>query len=51
MRHLIERIFPMLQWNSKFAVVVLVAVSVAAMLAGFHGFHGFGNGGGLNFTW
>jgi hypothetical protein len=48
MRHLIERIFPMLQWNSKFAVVVLVAVALAAMIAQFHG---FGNGGGLNFTW
>jgi hypothetical protein len=48
MRHLIERTYPMLQWNSKFAVVVLVAVALAAMVAGFHG---FGNGGGLNFTW
>jgi hypothetical protein len=48
MRHLIERNCAMLQWNSKFAVVVLVAVSLAAMLAGFHG---FGDGGGLNFTW
>jgi hypothetical protein len=48
MRHLIERISPMLQWNSKFAVVVLVAVALAAMIAQFHG---FGNGGGLNFTW
>jgi hypothetical protein len=38
----------MLQWNSKFAVVVLVAVALAAMLAGFHGFL---DDGGANFTW
>jgi hypothetical protein len=35
----------MLQWNSKFAVVVLVAVALAAMLAQAH------HGGGINFTW
>lgn len=34
----------MLQWNSKFAVVVLVAVALAAMVAAAHG-------GGVNFTW
>jgi hypothetical protein len=48
MRHLIERTRSMLQWNSKFAVVVLVAVALAAMVAAAHG---FGDGGGLNFTW
>jgi hypothetical protein len=46
MRHLIERIPPMLQWNSKFALVVLVAVALAAMVASVHG-----SGGGPNFTW
>ncbi|MDX6452547.1 MAG: hypothetical protein QOH16_2596 [Gaiellaceae bacterium] len=40
----------MLQWNSKYAVVVLVAVALAAMLAGFHGF-GLSDNGGANFTW
>jgi hypothetical protein len=48
MRHLIERTHPMLQWNSKFAVVVLVAVALGAMVAQLHG---FSDGGGLNFTW
>jgi hypothetical protein len=48
MRHLIERTFPMLQWNSKFAVVVFVAVALAATLAKVSGFD---DGGGLNFTW
>jgi hypothetical protein len=38
----------MLQWNSKFAVVVLVAVALAAMVAQVHF---FGNDGGFNFTW
>lgn len=38
----------MLQWNSKFAVVVLVAVALAAMVAKANGFD---DGGGLNFTW
>ena len=47
MRHLMERTPPMLQWNSKFAVVVLVAVALAAMFA----FQAFGGDGGLNFTW
>ena len=46
MRHLIERIPPMLQWNSKFALVVLVAVALAAMVALVHS-----GGGGINFTW
>jgi hypothetical protein len=46
MRHLIERTPPMLQWNSKFALVVLVAVALAAMLAQAHG-----GAGGVNFTW
>jgi hypothetical protein len=36
----------MLQWNSKFAVVVLVAVALAAMVAAAHG-----GPGGINFTW
>ena len=45
MRHLIERIPPMLQWNSKFASVVLVAVALAAIFAAAKG------GGGINFTW
>jgi hypothetical protein len=35
----------MLQWNSKFASVVLVAVALAAMVALARG------GGGINFTW
>lgn len=35
----------MLQWNSKFAVVVLVAVALAAMLALAH------HGGDTNFVW
>jgi hypothetical protein len=48
MRHLIERIPPMLQWNSKFAVVVLVAVALAAMIAAAHG---WSDNGGANFTW
>jgi hypothetical protein len=47
MRHLIERNYPMLQWNSKFAVVVLVAVALAAMVAQAHG----AGDGGVNFTW
>jgi hypothetical protein len=38
----------MLQWNSKFAVVVFVAVALAATLAKVSGFD---DGGGLNFTW
>jgi hypothetical protein len=46
MRHRIERIITMLQWNSKVAFVVLVSVALAAMFA----FSAFG-GGGLNFTW
>lgn len=37
----------MLQWNSKFAVVVLVAVALAAMFA----FQASVGGGGVNFTW
>ena len=37
----------MLQWNSKLAFVVLVAVALAAMLAKAHG----GHDGGINFTW
>jgi hypothetical protein len=45
MRHLIERISPMLQWNPKFAAVVLVAVSLATAFATFK------LGGGTNFTW
>jgi hypothetical protein len=36
----------MLQWNSKFASVVLVAVALAAMIAAAHG-----GSGGVNFTW
>ncbi|MDX6425074.1 MAG: hypothetical protein QOD52_479 [Gaiellaceae bacterium] len=36
----------MLQWNSKFASVVLVAVALAATFAFAHGV-----GGGINFTW
>ena len=47
MRHLIERTPPMLQWNSKFAVVVLVAVALAAMFALVH----IGVGDSVNFTW
>jgi len=35
----------MLQWNSKFASVVLVAVALAAIFAAAKG------GGGINFTW
>jgi hypothetical protein len=35
----------MLQWNPKFASVVLVAVALAAMIAYAHG------GGSVNFTW
>jgi hypothetical protein len=46
MRQLIERTSPMLQWNSKFASVVLVAVALAATFAFAHGV-----GGGINFTW
>src|SRR3978361_490666 len=45
MRHLIDRISPMLQWNSKFASVVLVALALASLVA-------FAKGGGnVNFTW
>lgn len=47
MRHLIERTPPMLQWNSKFAIVVLVAVALAAVFA----FQAHFGGGGINFTW
>jgi hypothetical protein len=47
MRHLIERIPPMLQWNAKFASVVLVAVALASLVALLRG----GSGGGVNFTW
>ena len=36
----------MLQWNSKVASVVLVAVALAAMFAAAKG-----HGGGVNFTW
>jgi hypothetical protein len=36
----------MLQWNSKFASVVLVAVALAATFALVRG-----GGGGVNFTW
>jgi hypothetical protein len=46
MRHLIERISHMLQWNSKFAVVVLVAVSLATAFASLKL-----GGGSVNFTW
>jgi len=46
MRHLIERKFPMLQWNSKFAVVVLVALALATSFAALK----FG-GQSVNFTW
>jgi hypothetical protein len=35
----------MLQWNSKLASVVLVAVALAAMIALAR------DGGGVNFTW
>ena len=37
MRHLIERIFPMLQWNSKYTALVLVAllVVISALLGNF----------------
>jgi hypothetical protein len=45
MRHLIERTF-MLQWNSKFASVVLVAAALASLVALCRG-----GGGGVNFTW
>jgi hypothetical protein len=34
----------MLQWNTKFASVVLVAVALAAMIA-------LARSGGTNFTW
>jgi hypothetical protein len=46
MRHLIERIPTMLQWNSKFASVVLVALALASLVALVHG-----GDGGVNFTW
>jgi hypothetical protein len=36
----------MLQWNSKFASVVLVAVALAAMIALARA-----GAGGVNFTW
>jgi hypothetical protein len=36
----------MLQWNSKFAVVVLVASALAAVFA-----MAYGGGGAVNFTW
>jgi hypothetical protein len=49
MRHLIERTTRMLQWNPKFAVVVLVAVALATMFARAHGFSG--GYSGINFTW
>jgi hypothetical protein len=39
----------MLQWNPKFAVVVLVAVALASMVARAHGFSG--GYSGINFTW
>ena len=48
MRHLIERNSPMLQWNTKFASVVLVAVALAALFA-FQAHIGFGDS--VNFTW
>lgn len=48
MRHLIERISPMLQWNSKFASVVLVAAAIASLVGLVKG---LGGGGGVNFTW
>ena len=48
MRHLIERIFPMLQWNAKFASVLLVAAALASLFALVHG---LGDGGSVNFTW
>jgi hypothetical protein len=48
MRHLIERTFTMLQWNSKIATVVLVSVALANLFAAFR--LGVG-GGGVNFTW
>ena len=37
MRHLIERIFRMLQWNPKYTALVLVAllVAIAALLGNF----------------
>jgi len=37
MRHLIERTFPMLQWNSKYTALVMVAllVVIAAVLGNF----------------
>jgi hypothetical protein len=37
----------MLQWNSKFALVVLVASALAAVFAMALG----GDGGAVNFTW
>lgn len=49
MRHQIERTTRMLQWNPKFALVVLVAVALATMLARAHGLGG--GYGGINFTW
>jgi hypothetical protein len=49
MRHLIERTTRMLQWNPKFALVVLVAVALATMFARAHGLGG--GYGGINFTW
>jgi len=49
MRHLIERTTRMLQWNPKFALVVLVAVALATMFARAHGLGG--GYGGSNFTW
>jgi hypothetical protein len=35
----------MLQWNSKFALVVFVAVALASLVARAHG------GGDTNFVW
>ena len=49
MRHLIERTTRMLQWNPKFALVVLVAVALATMFARAHGLSG--GYSGINFTW
>lgn len=45
-RHLIERTFPMLQWNSKYRALALVAllVVIAALLGNF-------TWAAANFTW
>ena len=46
MRHLIERTFPMLQWNAKYTAVLMVAllVALASVLGNF-------TWSFLNFTW